>query len=152
MVDIGKVEINNSYEFLVKKKINVLGLGEQFVMQLPDGTKHLMPSKPYEKYPILEGQKIRCYIDKINCVGKVFLEPEHPYYKRGEEYEFDIKFISERFYKRGKYRRKIFVKDHNGDMSEAIPYKFNYDFDATSLQKCKVIGLRKGKVIITNIL
>lgn len=150
MVESGFIELNASYEFLVKKEVLIPGLEEQLIMIALDGTMHLMPSKPYEKYPLIIGQKVKCYIDKINCVGKVFLEPEHPYYKRGEVYEFDIKFISEKYYKRGKYRRKLFIKDYNGEMSEAIPHKFNYDFKVSEIQKCKVIRLKKGKVVITN--
>ena len=145
-----KIEQNKAYTFLVKKEISIPGLGKQFVMGAPDGTKHLMPSKPYKKYPVKVGQEISCFIDKINCVGKIFLEPEHPYYKRGEVYEFDIKFISEKFYKRGKNRRKLYFKDYKGDMTEAIPYNFDFERKVSALQKCRVIRLKKGKVVISN--
>ena len=41
-------------------------------------------------YHLKTGQTINCRIDKINCTGKIFIEPEHPYYKLGEIYEFPL--------------------------------------------------------------
>ena len=73
---------------------------------LPDGSsawmledlkqqKILLEKKNYRHYAFSTGQVIQCRVDKINCSGKVFLEPPHPYYQEGLVFEFDlIRFVS----------------------------------------------------------
>jgi hypothetical protein len=50
----------------------------------------LLPVEPYNNYCIGGNSTIECRIDKINCSGKVFLEPRHPVYIEGETYDFIV--------------------------------------------------------------
>ncbi len=68
---------------------------------LPDGTnvwllqdiedqKILLEKMNYTNYSFTPGSYIYCRVDKINCSGKIFLEPPHPVYKDNQLYDFDI--------------------------------------------------------------
>ncbi len=54
------------------------------------GIRHFVLFEYYEKHLLTPSEMIRCYIDKINCTGRIILEPEHPVYKRGEVYDFRV--------------------------------------------------------------
>lgn len=78
-----------SYLFFVQKVIALPGSGEEhFILIGPDEKKYLLKASHYRHYGIKPGLSIRCSVDKINCTGQVFLEPEHPYYQPGNRYDF----------------------------------------------------------------
>jgi len=52
--------------------------------------KHFMPAEYYAGYGFRIGEEISCKIDRINCTGRIYLEPENPYYNEGELYLFDV--------------------------------------------------------------
>ncbi len=53
----------------------------------------MLLTRYYKKFDFKLGQTIQCRIDKINCNGKIYLEPEHPYYKLGDTYGFPFQSI-----------------------------------------------------------
>ena len=61
-----------------------------YIMLDVNGSKHFMSAIGYESYNIRPGDEIICKIDKINCTGRIYLEPRHPHYNEGESYLFDI--------------------------------------------------------------
>ncbi len=63
----------------------------QYVLSAPDGRKFLLPYRYYSNYKIEPGDKLRCRVDRINCNGAVFLEPENPFYTEGKSYFFTVK-------------------------------------------------------------
>lgn len=78
------------YPFTILKVVT-LGPGESyFVMRDPLGYKILMPQKFYNAYGFKVGQTIECRVDKINCNGRMFLEPVHPFYREGQVYTFEV--------------------------------------------------------------
>jgi len=60
------------------------------LMEDPYGIRHLVPYDYYIQYDLVTGSTINCRVDKINCTGRVFLEPEHPHYKIGSRGNFDL--------------------------------------------------------------
>ncbi len=50
--------------------------------------RYLLPAGQYSSYPIREGEKLLCRVDKINCTGRIYLEPKHPWYEEGLRYRF----------------------------------------------------------------
>ena len=81
--------VGEYYWFTVFKKIDISE--ETFFMLIdPKGSKYLLPAESYLNYDFKDGSKIRCRIDKINCTGKMYIEPEHPVYRAGEIYKFKI--------------------------------------------------------------
>jgi hypothetical protein len=80
----------DTHPFAILKVIS-LGEGEDwFVLQDPLGYKILMPQWYYRDYGFEPGQTISCRIDKINCNGRMFLEPRHPHYEEGQAYSFEV--------------------------------------------------------------
>lgn len=82
--------------FKIKKIISLSENENYFVLEDNNGRKQLLNTDFYKKYKFKIGQNINCKIDHINCVGKIFLEPEHPIYKEGNIFEFTINKISKR--------------------------------------------------------
>lgn len=78
------------YTFTILKSISLGPDEEYYVMREPHGFKLLMPKTYYTRYGFVSGQQIVCRVDKVNCVGRIFLEPKHPYYVEGETYSFDV--------------------------------------------------------------
>jgi hypothetical protein len=77
------------YTFTIHNRV-VLQDGESYyVLYGPDMVKHFLPARPYEPYALTVGAEIRCRVDRINCTGRIFLEPEHPVYSEGEIYPFE---------------------------------------------------------------
>ncbi|HRY32229.1 MAG TPA: hypothetical protein P5531_04615 [Bacteroidales bacterium] len=76
------------YYFEILNQVTVPGEGEHLVLMAENRSRFLLPAEPYQHYGLEKGRRINCRIDKINCNGKVFLEPEHPLYKEGHNYDF----------------------------------------------------------------
>ena len=85
-----KLVEGNSYIFKVLKLITLQDSEQYLIVEDPFNLRHFIPAKPYEKYGIQIGSEINCYVDHINCTGRVFLEPDHPVYRIGEKYTFRI--------------------------------------------------------------
>lgn len=81
------------YYFTIVRTIDIPQKGLHYILGHESGKKLLLPAQYYVKYNLKEGATIRCRIDKINCTGQVFLEPEHPIYKPGKYYHFPVKRI-----------------------------------------------------------
>ena len=96
-MDIRSVPIPNArleegrvYPFQIVKTVS-LGPGDDwFIMRDPNGYKTLLPQFYYEEYGMKPGTEVLCRVDKINCNGRMFLEPMHPHYREGEVYSFDV--------------------------------------------------------------
>ncbi len=80
----------NWYLFRINKVITIPEKGDFFVIVHDSGRKLLLNSSYYDNYNYQIGQEIKCRIDKVNCTGQIFLEPEHPVYKEGEYYDFEV--------------------------------------------------------------
>lgn len=85
-----KLEEGRSYCFTNVKSIVLPGGEVNLMLAGPDGKKYLIPLDRYSEYNLVTKPEIICKVDKINCSGKVFLEPAHPYYREGESYFFAI--------------------------------------------------------------
>lgn len=85
-----RIEEGRHYIFTTVKTIVLPGGEVNLMLTGPDGKKYLLPLERYRNYRLETKTEIECKVDKINCSGKVFLEPEHPYYKEGESYIFTI--------------------------------------------------------------
>lgn len=83
-----KLEEGRYYKFVTLRKIILPDSNENLILTGPDNKKYLLPLAYYQEYKLTERDEIVCKVDKINCSGKVFLEPQHPYYKEGEYYPF----------------------------------------------------------------
>ncbi len=79
-----------TYPFHILRTVE-LDPGElSYVLKDPYGYRFMMPGKYYKAYGFKNGQLIDCRVDKINCKGKIFLEPVHPHYREGQVYAFEL--------------------------------------------------------------
>lgn len=85
-----RLEEGRSYSFTKVKSIVLPGGEVNLILEGPDGKKYLLPVERYGEYNLRTKPELICKVDKINCSGKVFLEPEHPYYREGESYFFRL--------------------------------------------------------------
>lgn len=88
-----KLEEGRSYKFIPARIITLPDSNDNLILNGPDGKKYLLPLSFYTDYNLNEKTEIICKIDKINCSGKVFLEPQHPFYREGEYYMFVIEMF-----------------------------------------------------------
>jgi len=88
-----KLTEGNYYPFKLTGNLIMPDGSEQFILKDPNGVKHLVDAAPYSKYGFRNKQTITCRIDKINCTGRIYIEPAHPYYMIGEQYPFKFEAL-----------------------------------------------------------
>jgi hypothetical protein len=105
-----------------------------------NGLKHFLPAEYYTNFNFQTGDVISCRIDKINCTGRIFLEPKHPYYIEGEIYSFDVlNFIENEKY------GVLVVKDifeNRIELQQEMVQVTNYK--VKKKVRCLVISIKKG--------
>lgn len=135
------------FPFVIVNKLTLPGTDEvNFILLGPDQKKYLLPEESYQNYHLKTGQTITCTIDKINCSGKIFLEPDHPYYKIGERYDFLVMRIAEQENFLGSPQLMAWVRDLHGlewpcpvDKAEGIEPGYSY-------LACRVDRIRKAEL------
>ncbi len=139
-----------SYHIFTILKTVSLGEDESyFVMQDPLGYKVLMPAGFYRRYGFEPGQEIKCRVDRINCDGRMFLEPMHPYYSEGEVYSFD---------RIGEGRQKSITGDDENFLlvRDVLGYEWKVRVDSLNdLHKnqqnvqCRLDRIKKGRLYLS---
>lgn len=152
------------YQFRILKMVTMGPKDDYYILEDPNGYKILLSKSYYEGYGFEPGQTISCRVDKVNCNGKVFLEPAHPFYREGEVYPFEfvckdkitnILDQEEQFFivrdRLGKeWKVRIFDQEVWNDPPEKIKclvtrIKKGELYLRTSKQKQPALGLRTGK-------
>ncbi|HSH50159.1 MAG TPA: hypothetical protein VK982_00390 [Bacteroidales bacterium] len=119
-----------------------------FILKNPFGGKHLLKAIHYKHYNLQVNQTIPCKIDKINCSGKIYLEPENPFYKEGEIYDFDFIRVIDRVNSVGEKEKAAIVKDRFGlEQSCSLPEGRKIEKGTKHLQ-CKVLRIKKGELFL----
>ncbi|HBI80914.1 MAG TPA: hypothetical protein DDY04_02965 [Bacteroidales bacterium] len=134
------------YSFLVTKVIDVPGNGNHYVLKHVSGEKLLLPAKYYVKYNFSVNSIIRCKVDKINCTGQVFIEPEHPVYKVGNSYDFKVKKIEPWLHDQA---LKLVVTDVFDNSLEVVIPEGNLKAQQKSVH-LKVVDIKKGLPVISS--
>ena len=133
-----------TYPFIIHNILQLQDGADYYVLTDINGLKHFMPSFYYLNYGFKIGEEISCKIDRINCTGRIFLEPANPFYKENEIYIFDL----ESYITQGT-NITLFVKGINESGIE-VPVS---DLDINSLMtkkkvSCKVQNIKKGKLVL----
>ena len=145
-----KLVEGNEYEFLVEKEIDSPDGERRYVLSGPDRKKYLIPENLYKTYSISVGSIIICRIDKINCKGKIFLEPRNPFYKEGESYNFEVIGHSVKKDRKGRALSVMTVKDKNGNIQEVF-HNLEKDLpEAGSATEMKIGRITKGRIHLIN--
>jgi hypothetical protein len=142
----GNVILNEGewFPFIIHNLVQLQDDAWYFVLQDINGMKHFMAAENYKSYGFLVGDMILCKIDKVNCTGRVFLEPKHPDYKEGEIYYFD--FVS---YSNYGDKSVLIVRENSGDSIEVVVNGTKkVDFNDEKRVRCIVKSITKGRLIL----
>ena len=131
------------FQVTLKKHIKLSETEQFWVAESPDGQRFLMNYFYYVDYGFSVGKSIQVVIDKINCSGKVFIEPDHPVYKRGKTYAFIIETVLSKI----ENCFSLIVKDVFGHKI-AVQYHANDAKKISGEVELLVIGLRKGLPVL----
>ena len=133
--------------FKVLKLMQIPGEEWYYLVQSPQGNRLLMPSRFYHGYQIRIGEPLECRIDKINCSGKIFLEPAHPYFKPGELYSFEAVSREVQCDRKG---RSFLRYELSCGFREAVYARFPEGFDIMppAALKARLIRIRKGVLLL----
>ncbi|TVR68520.1 MAG: hypothetical protein EA408_13410 [Marinilabiliales bacterium] len=131
------------YKLEIIKTIEFLPGGSWYVGRDCNGLRHLIPVSIYGNYGIEPGSVISCRLDRINCQGRFFFEPRHPYYSEGETYSFDLLGLQN--CEEGSKTCYAMVRDIFGQELKTRP--FNYPGTISGAVKsltCRVIRIKKA--------
>lgn len=148
---------NNQYKFKEGEihQFKVVGFTEIpgteesfFILQNTFGGKHLLKAISYTHYDLQIGKSINCKIDKINCSGKIYLEPENPIYKEGNIYDFEFINIIDQLNSVGEKGKAALVLDLFGIKTAcSLSENTNLNKDENTIQ-CKVLRIKKGQLFL----
>jgi len=150
MPDKVQYKEGSNVEFIIKNQINLADNETYFVLEDKNGRKQLLKADYYKKYNLKIGSKVNCKIDHINCAGKIFIEPKHPYYEEGKIYNFtinELKIIKNRL---GKDALLIRTLDKLNNIAFCkIEYEDFSKFELHQQINCKVELIKKSKLYLT---
>ena len=70
-----KLKEGDVLNFIIRNKILLQDNQDYFILEDPFGQKHFIEASLYSGYELHTGQVIDCLVDRINCTGRIFLEP-----------------------------------------------------------------------------
>ncbi len=144
-----KLKEGNTYKFGVERDINIEGV-EFFLLTGPDKRRYLLKKEYYPVYNIQVKQVINCRVDKINCMGEIFLEPEHPYYTEGRSYDFEVVRNEIRVDKSGTRHPVTVVRDHFGsELSVTGSNAGSVDIIGDGVLNLKISRIEKGNILFS---
>lgn len=130
------------YPFKVLGKVADVNGAEYYKLSDPNGIKHLLKAEWYAGYELEAGRTVVCHINRINCSGRIFIEPEHPVYKPGKDYVFEIAAMP------GRNEDTVVVKDVLGNLIELPAEDVPPGAKNGDGIKCRVTTVKKGKPVI----
>lgn len=145
-----KIKEGKSYPFKISGLVVLPNGNECFILIDPNNVKHLLETKYYLNYKLKPGQTINCRIDKINCTGKIFIEPEHPYYKLGEIYEFPLVRIEKKNNLADSNEIFVVFTDVFKNEIKMLSNELTGKFNKNDLYKFRVKKIKKGRLFISS--
>ncbi len=121
---------------------------QYYVMQDPREIRYLIKQKYYSHYNLDIGKEIKCRVDKINCTGKIFFEPEHPFYEIGETYEFKVIEKAQIANEAG-LKVDVLVVNDTFENKLLVPVDKENTSKPDDLIICRVDKITKGKLYLT---
>ena len=123
--------------------------GEEYFVLIDEfGKKHLLEANPYKLYQLEIGNEIECRIDKINCAGKIFLEPLNPFYKEGGAYSFEVQELVALTNSFGQEERHCWVLDSTKKKHRVWLPKDFPEPRMGALLELQVAQIRKGEFLL----
>lgn len=138
------------HQFRVQKMIEIPGEEVYYVLESKAGNRLLMPTKFYQTYNINPGDMILCHVDKINCSGKIYLEPEHPIFQIGQRYDFKLTGKHDLSDRKGRLQSYFSLAGH-GEMNVQAMFLDFFKYSYPVYLSAKLVGIRKGILILSDI-
>lgn len=121
--------------------------GEFYNLTDTNGNTHQLESKWYDHYNIKEGDEIRCKFLYYSENGSLVLEPENPFYREGELYEFPIRYIQKMEYADGSSDATAIADDVFGEEAHLkLPSGWVDQIAGKTMLSARVDRLRKSRV------
>lgn len=118
---------------------------EYMILEDSSNTRHFVDYEPYKPYNLNSSSELVCLVDKINCTGRIYLEPEHPVYKVGQIYEFNVLTFTQK-----ESAINIIVQDcFNNSIEVEEPNHRIYTEYRPNTIKAKILRIKKGIPEIT---
>lgn len=115
-----------------------------WVLLSPENTRLLLRADYYYGYGIVEGSFIRCRVDKINCSGRIYLEPLHPLYSEGSVAEFE--YAGMQACADGEDLRHC-IRDRMGKL-HPLEIDWPKPPPCGKLVNCRVVRIKKGSLMV----
>lgn len=141
-----RLEPGNWYYFTIIKIVTIPYDQDYFMMRDEYGYKHLVPSVYYSHYELYPGKGVWCRLDRINCLGRLFFEPEHPVYKQGRTYRFTLLSIERVRQENGEETWSAVVSDIFGLKWRTIPFKAVLPLKYSGKISCLVKRIKKAQL------
>ncbi|MBI5540846.1 MAG: hypothetical protein HY951_12355 [Bacteroidia bacterium] len=140
------IEEGNEFNFLVEKIID-LSDESYFILLSEFDKQYLLPTKYYDEYNIKVGNEIRCRIDRINCSGRVFLEPKSPIYSIGDKDIFTLLDVKQKETRKTKDKYLV-IKAKSSKTNRAIVVNYSrcLDYSLNENYLCEVIKIKKAEM------
>jgi hypothetical protein len=117
-----------------------------YILEDPYKIRHLLTCRYYQRYGINAGQEILCKVDKINCTGRVYLEPEHPHYTEGQVYQFRFRTVLNNT--QSKKSSLVVADEFDNEISVDCPKDYATDKKNIKLVSCRLLRMCKGKPVL----
>jgi hypothetical protein len=139
----------NSYCFRVLHEIEMPPDNEGwYVLESEYGSRHLILKEYYSHYELFPGKEIICRVDKVNCSGKIFLEPINPFIKNGESLLFDIVSSLEHINSFGEKEKLLSLTDPWGKQA-FLNVDQQFGIDGNKIL-CRIERVKKGNLLISD--
>ncbi|MCX6256341.1 MAG: hypothetical protein NTW49_00325 [Bacteroidia bacterium] len=136
------------YRFIIDKTVLMPDHEEYYLFKDHFNNKHLILKNLYADYHFFPGQFVQCRIDKINCSGKIFIEPQNPYYESGNRYLFPVKASSSLVNSFGDKENLLIVSDKMGnDISVSSDYE---QLNPPKELICTIERIKRGRLYLNS--
>lgn len=131
----------------LKKQIQLPDDKEYYLVEDENKNRFMIPVMAEWQQIFQQYDNFICRVDKINCSGKIYLEPMHPHYQIGQSYPF-------RFTKLDKVKSDLeevryllfFTDEFNNSITLLSLSKPN--FAVNSIVNARIAQIKKGTIII----
>ncbi len=131
-----------TYDFIIVDKTKLERFGNSYILNDKNGNVHVLPIEYYQSYNLKKKVWFKGIVNKISSKGFLYIEPLHPKYTIGKNYYFKVfKTITEN------NTNYVFVKDCFNNVIKTL--STNTLLKPNQKVKCKVIGLKKGKPMLS---
>lgn len=143
-----QLEEGKEYLFIVEKLLK-LPDADYYILIDQWGRKYLLPQIYYQDYTIEVGKSIICNVNKINCNGKIFIEPHHPFYNIGDKDMFELYQFEQRIKQKTKEPYDVILARNNKtNKAVVVNYTAINNIKLPLHKLCKIVKIKKAELML----